>query len=402
MLLKSSLDGMPVTLALRPHSMTLGFDERVVAAWDTGGRLYSFIRDEGTCRRSLGGGILFKWQDGGKRWRLMEGGEADAILDETAALAERVRSAQRRPGWAWDPFPAPVDQARVDEVLARAARFGAVAAREDARAFWRLYEPIGMLPPDQYLSIVVQATHGCSFDTCAFCDLYHVGYSVKTPDAFRDHARAVLAWLGDSAALRQRAVFVGAANALAVPMPRLTGLLGALREVFDGTPPPLHAFVDGFTGARKDEHDYRVLAGLGLARVYVGLESGHDPLLAFVRKPGRAADAVAAAKAIKAAGIRLAVIVMTGLGGDRFAAAHVADTIEALAAMPLGPDDFVYVSQLIEQAGTPYPQLAADQGIRRLTPGECVAQRDEIARALRARFARPPRLATYDVREFVY
>jgi hypothetical protein len=121
-----------------------------------------------------------------------------------------------------------------------------------------------------------------------------------------------------------------------------------------------------------------------------------------VRKPGLAADAIAAARAVKAAGVRLAVIVMTGLGGDRFAGAHVADTIAALAAMPLGPDDFVYVSQLVEHAGTPYPQLAADQGIRPLTPDECHAQRGEITRAVRARFAQPPRLASYDVREFVY
>jgi hypothetical protein len=401
--LTSSLDGTPVTLALRPHSITLGFDGRVVAAWDTGGRLYSFIRGEGTCRRSLGGGILFKWRDGGtRRWRLMEGDEADAILDETAGLAARVWSAQRQPGWAWEPAPVPAAQVRIDEVLARAVRFDGSAGREDAAGFRRLYKPVGVVPPDQYLSIVVQATHGCPFDTCTFCDLSHAGHSVETPDAFREHARAVLAWLGESAALRRRAAFVGSANALAVPMPRLTALLGALREAFDGTLPAVHAFVDGFAGAGKDERDYRVLAGLGLARVYLGLESGHDPLLALMRKPGRAADAIAAARAITAAGVRLAVIVMTGLGGDRFAAAHVADTIAALAAMPLGPEDLVYVSHLSGPAGTPYPRLAADQAIRLLTPEACRAQGSEITRTLRARFAQPPRLASYDVREFVY
>ena len=78
------------------------------------------------------------------------------------------------------------------------------------------------------------------------------------------------------------------------------------------------------------------MAELGLKRVYIGLESGHDPLLEFVRKPGHAQDAIETVQTIKAAGINVGLIVMIGLGGDRFAAGHVADTIAVLNQMPLG------------------------------------------------------------------
>jgi hypothetical protein len=403
MLYRSTLDGTPLTLAARSHTLTLGLDERVVGSWDMGGRLFSYYCDDLTYRRSLGGDILQKWREGGaRRWRTLRGTDADAVVDEAARLAARVLGEQSRASLTWDPSPSVEARAGIAEVLERAVRFTAAPARADAREFWRIYQPIGILPPDQYLSIVVQATHGCSFNTCTFCDLHHDGYTVKTPEAFVDHCRQALAWLGASAELRRRTVFVGSANALAAPMSRLVALLAGVRDAFGAAPPPMHAFVDGFTGARKDERDYRTLRDLGLARVYVGLESGHDPLLAFVRKPGRADDVVAAVEAIKGAGIAVAVIVMTGLGGDRYDGPHVADTIAALSRMPLGPGDLLYFSQLVEEPGTAYPRLVEQGGIRPLSVAGCVAQRDAIARAMRARFPAPPRMATYDVREFVY
>jgi hypothetical protein len=402
MLYRSVLDGAPVTLSLRPHTLTLGVGDRLVVAWDAGGRLYSLYRNDDTFRRSLGGAVLYKWRDAaGRHWATLGGAAADAILDEAARIAERVLLAQHHPSWVWMPEPSPPERARIVEALSRASRFRGEPAGADAAGFWRLYQPIGVLPPDQYLSVVLQATQGCSFNSCTFCALHDDGYAVKRPEDFETHARGVLAWLGASAVLRRRAIFLGSANALAVPMPRLTALLSVLPEVFVDVP-PVHAFVDGFTGARKSADDYRVLETLGLARVYVGLESGHDPLLEFVRKPGRAADAVATVTAIKAAGLPVTVIVMTGLGGDRYAERHVTDTATALVSMQLGPGDLVYFSRLVEEAGTAYPRLAASAGIRPLTAPECGAQRNAIVDAVGAAGGTLPRTATYDVREFVY
>ncbi len=72
-------------------------------------------------------------------------------------------------------------------------------------------------------------------------------------------------------------------------------LYGTLAEKGDPPAPPLaRAAGRQFPEPRLQTtpvQDYRALAALGLRRVYVGLESGHDPLLDFVRKPGRSADA---------------------------------------------------------------------------------------------------------------
>jgi radical SAM superfamily enzyme YgiQ (UPF0313 family) len=35
-----------------------------------------------------------------------------------------------------------------------------------------IYKPVSILPPDQYLALVVQATEGCSYNECSFCTFY--------------------------------------------------------------------------------------------------------------------------------------------------------------------------------------------------------------------------------------
>jgi radical SAM superfamily enzyme YgiQ (UPF0313 family) len=184
-------------------------------------------------------------------------------------------------------------------------------------------------------------------------------------------------------------------------MARLMPIFEILLEELDAARRGVCAFVDGFTGARKTAAEYRLLSHLGLRRVYVGLESGHDPLLAFVRKPGAAADAVETVRAIKAAGVQAGVIVMIGLGGNRFAEGHERDTAASLNAMELGEGDLLYFSDLVEVPSTSYPTMAADARLGPLTLEERRAQQGRIRAALRFPAA-PPQFAAYDIREFTY
>jgi radical SAM superfamily enzyme YgiQ (UPF0313 family) len=339
--------------------------------------------------------VLHKWQDAhGRHREEVRDADADRLVDDAAACFGR---AARLVGAS---APALDDPGGALDILDRGIRFDAAHARLDAARARSLYQPIGILPPDHYLSLVLQATQGCSFNSCTFCRLYEEPYRVKSPEEFATHVEDVLAWLGPSAALRRRAVFLGAANALAVPMARLFPIFEAVERAV-GPPLGVAAFVDGFTGAKKTQADYRALAAHGLRRVYIGLESGHDPLLAFVRKPATRDEAVEAVRTIKAAGVSVAVIVMVGLGGDRFASAHARDTSAALAAMRLGRGDLVYFSDLVETAGTAYPRQASEAGIRGLSEEERREQRDIIQAALDPAPI-GPRTARYDVREFVW
>jgi hypothetical protein len=402
MVLTARHGGSAYIISLKPNSIAVSVDGTHVVSWDRGGRLYSVFRDGVTWRRGLSGHVLETRRAGDTRnRRLLTGADADAVVDAAAAVARITNETMSAPSWK---FTGPVDAVVAQEartLLALASRFDAAAAHADVRRFRIVYSPVGILPPDQYLSLVVQATEGCSFNSCTFCDLYEEGYRVKTPEEFSQHVRGVLSYLGASVSLRSRGIFLGAANALAVPMARLLPMFETLLDEVDAARRGVYTFVDGFTGAKKTPAEYRLLHHLGLRRVYVGLESGHDPLLSFVRKPGTAADAADTVRNIKAAGVSVAVIVMSGLGGGRFAEGHERDTVLTLNAMGLGGGDLLYFSDLVDVPATSYPAMASSAGIRPLSAEERRAQEARIREGLRFEEGQP-QVAAYDIREFVY
>ena len=394
-----------VTLNVQPGSLTAALDEQTVLAYDRAGRLWSAFFFSCTFRRGLDGGVLGKWTEHGQRERRRLGrSEASLVVERSAALMSGLAG-----GAVFDAPPRAVQE--IETLLHRAMRFTASVARTDADHFLRVYRPLGILPPDQYLALVLQMTEGCSFNTCTFCTFYRDRpFRVKSPDEFRAHILAVRDYLGDSLALR-RGIFLADANALVVPQRQLVPLLQVLRKELaelkglrgfkPDAPVPLFSFLDGFSGSKKSVDDYAELAAHGLARIYIGLESGHAPLLTWLRKPGRAADVIEAARAIKAGGVKVCVIVLLGAGGTRFAEGHVLDTIDVVNAMALGVGDLIYFSDFVSLPGQPYGQIAEHDAAEPLTVGQMRGQRRAIESGLKF-ISAPPKLATYDIREFVY
>jgi radical SAM superfamily enzyme YgiQ (UPF0313 family) len=252
------------------------------------------------------------------------------------------------------------------------------------------------------MALVVQMTEGCSFNSCTFCSFYKGRpFHIKSPQELRSHVMAARAFLGDSIHMR-RGVFLADANALVVPQPQLLELLDTLTETL-GEKSALFAFVDGFSGQKKTAQDYAALSSHGLQRVYVGLESGHDPLLAAVKKPGQAADVVSAVRHMKSGGLNVGVIVMVGLGGEQYVKGHVRDTIHILNQMDLGHGDLLYFSEFIPSR-VPFRPPHFEESIlepQALSDAELKAQREAIVAGLRFT-GRGPKIATYDIREFLY
>ncbi|GAB4480972.1 MAG: radical SAM protein [Anaerolineae bacterium] len=398
-------EGKPFTISIKPNCVTVSIDEPLEAdvfSFDMEGRPWTAFIDGISYRRGLDGRLLAKWRRPGdereRRW---------LIGEEAAAIEERARSriealvAAIHAGQAVLHTPLPPE---ADALFARAIAFDRARSQEDAARYRAIYSPVGILPPDQYMAVVLQATVGCSFNTCTFCTFYKDWpFRIKTPEEFRTHALAVREFLGEGLSLR-RTVFLGDANALVIPMPRLVPLMEIAREVYDvDALGGIYAFLDGFSGERKSEQDYARLHELGLQRVYIGLESGSDALLRFLRKPGQAADAVKAVRALKAGGVAVGVIILLGAGGKQYAQQHIQQTIEVLNAMRLDWDDIIYFSEMVTTEDMPYAQDAFQAGLIPLSHEECVAQQEQIEAALHFSAERgTPHISRYDIREFVY
>lgn len=420
-LLRQSLPGgQAATLSLTPEATVIALDEERVSSYDLAGRPFALVRDGWTARRALNGRLLQKRpaEAGAPRVRRQIAPEAaapfvDAARHEAALLLQAI-----------GPTPGPDAEPRAEAQrrLRTIVAMDAAALAEDARRFAAVCGTVGILPPDQYLSLVLRLTEGCSWNACTFCSLYRdVPFRVKTPTELRAHIEALRAYFGPSRALR-RSIFLGDANALCVGHDRLLPLLEAVAEAFpllpqgldpagrrawfqatpDGTT-GLFAFVDAWTGHRKSVAEHRACAALGLKRVYVGLESGDPGLLAWLDKPGSPDDAVALVNDLHAAGIAAGVIVLLGAGGGRFHADHVRETASVLARMGLGPADILYFSEFVDDASLEYGRRASTGDLRALTPERCLEQRQAILDAWRGADATSaPRIATYDIREFVY
>ncbi len=407
-------------------SFSLAFEGVPVDYYDEAGRLLGTfdhdIRAAGGVhyRRGLDGKVL-------ERYRTPESGrKMRAIISESRSRAivegpyRRARELRQALANAQSPK---VRDLHINETtpgaleafanrLETAARWTSTRLAEDATRFAEAYAPVGILPPDQYLSLVVQLTTGCSWNRCTFCEFYDSEpFHVKNPIELEEHVRRVLAFMGRSISLR-RSLFLGEGNALTIPHAELLGGLDVLERYFDlsgggsGGRVPMDgasAFLDGFSAMQDTAERFAELRARGLARIYLGLESGDDELLRFIRKPAHASGMVDAVERIKRGGLSVGVIVMVGVGGDWFARDHVRKTLRVLREMGLDRSDVVFLSDFVNHPGRPYERLARDAGIRALDGEELAAQRTTFESALKSTgWPGSPRVSRYDIREFIY
>ena len=403
-------DGRPVHIRSNAHALTISIDAYTVYTFDLAGRLFGAFKQGVNYRRGLDGRIL-------ARWRGEDGKRARSWLDpqQSQALLANIQTALLAVQAACPPQHANA----LAPLLQRALEFDAQA---DAQRFAQIYRPISILPPDQYQALVLQATEGCSFNTCTFCALYRDRpFKIASPASFAQHIADVKAFLGPGISLR-RSIFLADANALIIPQKRLAPLMQEVARAFRIMPAGLsaperrawqkahpqgmtglYAFVDGLSAERKSVQDFQELRALGLHRVYIGLESGHEPLLEWLRKPSTAAEMAQAVTHMKKAGLAVGIIILLGAGGRKFDAGHVQDTAAVLNAMPLDARDIIYLSPFQPDANAPYLTLAQEAGVDLPDSQWMEAQRQRILAALR--LPKPPagpKRAPYNLADFVY
>lgn len=401
-------DEKTLTISFKQNSLTLslqGQGENQVFSFDGEGRLWTAMSGGVSYRRGLNGHTVAKWQAQPGREKARE--RRWLTPDENEKLQETAR--QQAANLLRDlPSGAAELQTHLPAdalpLLEQAANFTSQRYQQDVFQYHQVYKPVGILPPDQYMAVVLQATEGCSFNTCSFCNFYRDRrFRIRQPDDFREHAQAVRTYLGAGLSLR-RTIFLGDANALVVPMPRLVQLMDIVHEEFDVEKlGGMYAFLDGFSGEKKTASDYAELARRGMKRIYIGMESGSEELLNLLRKPGKPADVIQAVRAMKEGGLAVGIIVLLGAGGRFYAPIHIRETVTAINQMPLDLDDLIYFSELVEDEGMQYTRDAYDQKLRPLTPAERIAQGEEIEAHLRFDPQRgTPHISRYDIREFVY
>ena len=205
-------------------------------------------------------------------------------------------------------------------------------------------------PPSEADSLIVQATIGCSWNACTYCDMYrHKSYrSRPTAEVLEDVALAAAA-VGSEV----RKVFVADGDALAMSLDEWLPLL----EGFRGSFPRLRR-VSAYATARnlleKSPDELAALRAAGLALLYIGPESGDDVTLKRIAKGADFAQHVEAARKARDAGMETSAIFLLGAGGTERSDEHAAGSARLTSAMD---PKFVSLLTLTVIPGTPIARL---------------------------------------------
>jgi radical SAM superfamily enzyme YgiQ (UPF0313 family) len=191
------------------------------------------------------------------------------------------------------------------------------------------YEGQVYRPPSEADAYILQATIGCSWNACVYCDMYR-------EKQFR--VRALSETLADLAAAQARfgqqlrKLFVADGDALILPLDHWLPILEASRRSF-----PHLQRVSCYAMARnlleKSPEELATLRAAGLTRVYIGPESGDDVTLKRIAKGSTFAEHVEAAQRAHRAGMEISMIVMLGVGGEERSREHAEHTAELITAM---------------------------------------------------------------------
>lgn len=280
-------------------------------------------------------------------------------------------------------------------------------AREFLMAIFLEIGPIR--PPSEAQSLLIRVTRNCPWNKCEFCHTYkgevfsfrsveEIKKDIDSLKAIADEIRELSWSLGYGGkinrpllqALSRRPAFYGQAyqmvvnwlywggaqaflqdaNSLIVPTADLAEILKYLKEKFPSLK-RITSYARSKTLAKKSVSELKELREAGLSRIHIGLETGYDPLLVYMKKGVTAQEHIQAGRNVVESGISLSEYVMPGLGGVNWWREHALATAQVLNQ--INPD-FIRLRTLYVREDMPlYKKVEAGEFVL-LTDDQVVAE----------------------------
>lgn len=166
-------------------------------------------------------------------------------------------------------------------------------------------------PPMERASFMLPVAVGCAYNRCRFCTLFkHLKYRVL-PLSEVEAEIARVKGLGGS----PKRIFLGDGNAFGLPTDYLLTLLSMIHEAFpDCAEINMDATVTNVS--EKSDEELCVLYENGVRELYLGIETGDDALLSYMKKDHSVAEAYEQIARLKQAGLVYNAHLMIGLAGE--------------------------------------------------------------------------------------
>jgi radical SAM superfamily enzyme YgiQ (UPF0313 family) len=221
-------------------------------------------------------------------------------------------------------------------------------------------------PPSEADSTLLQVTIGCSHNECTYCAMYlHKTFAPRpTADVLADVQSL------RRAAPQTRRVFLLDGDAMTLSTARLVPVLDALNAAFPALQ-RVGSYVNAVSVLRKTDAELATLREKKLTIGYLGLETGDPVTAARIVKGATVEDEIEAVRRAQAAGMKMSVMVLLGIGGRARWREHAESTADALSRM-----DPRYISCLCVTPvpGTPFHGEVERGDVQLPTPEETLEE----------------------------
>jgi len=208
-------------------------------------------------------------------------------------------------------------------------------------------------PPSEAYSLLVRVTKNCPWNRCEFCaafkgkrferrtvkevkeDILVAGkvavdmqkwaeqIGIKLTDAARFNG---ILWLQNDGV---KSVFLQDSDSLAIKTEPLVEILAFIHKTFP-TVERICSYARGKTIIRKTPEELKRISEAGLSRLHIGLETGDDKLLTYIKKGTTAAEMIEAGRRAIDAGIEVSEYIIPGLGGEERWQQHAENSARVL------------------------------------------------------------------------
>jgi hypothetical protein len=235
-------------------------------------------------------------------------------------------------------------------------------------------------PPSEAESLLIRVSRNCPWNRCTFCRVYKgtrfslrpVEHVLRDIDIVHDHVQAILKTRGDRDRLMElvrnesmdpqalqaarhfvaggmQSIFLQDGNSLVLKPDDLVRILKHITSAFPDVR-RITSYARSHTIARISDTDLARIAGAGLNRMHIGMESGADAVLRRVKKGVDKETQIRAGQKIKKTGMELSEYFMPGLGGRDLSRENALETADALNR--INPD-FIRLRTLALPDGSP-------------------------------------------------